>query len=222
MGGCHVDVISPHESLKLCADGGVLEHHILMVHHTSPRIGQLGSQPTSGNSWSSDWPDLYISRSSSQQVCQLDSWPVVEDSWSMDWTTKQLTTSWMHGRSIQASLSRWLANIDLMESTQTTNDYMWKKSSQFHGNWLDMEAINSRHHGSLSSSGSSDWRYHFCVQDVQYAFWCSGHSALFLSVVMVSLDTIFWSSKSDFIFNYLQYCLSILYQVTPNPQHQLY
>jgi hypothetical protein len=40
MGGCPTDVISPPESPELCVDGGVLEHQVLMVHHTSPRISR--------------------------------------------------------------------------------------------------------------------------------------------------------------------------------------
>jgi hypothetical protein len=35
-----------------------------------------------------------------------------------------------------------LDNVDLTESTLTTNDYMWKTSSCFQGSWLDIEAIN--------------------------------------------------------------------------------
>jgi hypothetical protein len=35
MGGVPTDVISPPESLESCVDGGMLEPHILMVHHSS-------------------------------------------------------------------------------------------------------------------------------------------------------------------------------------------
>jgi hypothetical protein len=35
MEGCYDDVISPHESLKLCVDERVMEHQVMMVHHTS-------------------------------------------------------------------------------------------------------------------------------------------------------------------------------------------
>jgi hypothetical protein len=72
MGGCHDDIISPPESPETCVDRGVLEHQVMMVHHTSPRISWSSNQPTSGNSRSSDQPDLYISRSSSRQVCRLE------------------------------------------------------------------------------------------------------------------------------------------------------
>jgi hypothetical protein len=38
MEGCHADIISTHESLEMCVDGGVLENQFMMVHHTSPGI----------------------------------------------------------------------------------------------------------------------------------------------------------------------------------------
>jgi hypothetical protein len=47
-----------------------------------------------------------------------------------------------------SSLSR-LKNEDLVESTLTTNGYMWTRSSIFCGSWLDLEAINSKPLGSL-------------------------------------------------------------------------
>jgi hypothetical protein len=52
-GAFPIDLISPSVSLELCFDGGGggggrgLEHQVLMVHHTSPRISRSGSQPTS-------------------------------------------------------------------------------------------------------------------------------------------------------------------------------
>jgi hypothetical protein len=62
MGGCPTDIISPPESPESCVDGGVLEHQVLMVHHTSPGISRSGGRPTSGNSRSGDRPDIYISQ----------------------------------------------------------------------------------------------------------------------------------------------------------------
>jgi hypothetical protein len=76
----------------------LLKHQVMMVHHTSPEISQSCSQPTFGNSRSSDQPNLYISWSSSQKLCQLDSQAIVEDSQSVDRPTKQSTMIWMHGR----------------------------------------------------------------------------------------------------------------------------
>jgi hypothetical protein len=100
-----------------------------MVHHTSPRISRSGGRPTSGNSRSSDRPDIYISRSSSRQACRSDSRPTVEDSRSVDRPTEKSTMSWMHGWSGRASLSSRLDNMDLMESTLTTDGCMWTRSS---------------------------------------------------------------------------------------------
>jgi hypothetical protein len=54
MGGCHDDIIPPPESPEICVDGVVLEHHVIMVHHTSHIISRLGSRPTFGNIRSSD------------------------------------------------------------------------------------------------------------------------------------------------------------------------
>jgi hypothetical protein len=44
---------------------GMLEPRVLMVHHTSPRISQLGGRPTPRNNRSDDRLDIYISLSSS-------------------------------------------------------------------------------------------------------------------------------------------------------------
>ena len=43
MGGCSEEVISPPESPKHCANGGVLEPKVMQVHHTSriPKDNQL-------------------------------------------------------------------------------------------------------------------------------------------------------------------------------------
>jgi hypothetical protein len=48
-GVCPTDVISSLESLDLCVYREVLEHQVMMVHHTSPRISQSKDQPTSIN-----------------------------------------------------------------------------------------------------------------------------------------------------------------------------
>jgi hypothetical protein len=77
--------------------GGVLEHQALMVCHTYPGFIRSSGQPTYGYIQSSDRPDLYISRSSSQHACWLDSQLVVEDSWAVYQPAQPLTTSWMHG-----------------------------------------------------------------------------------------------------------------------------
>jgi hypothetical protein len=57
MGGCP----NPYS----CANGVVLEPHVLMFHHTSPRISWSSDQPTSTHSWSSDRPNIYINTLSS-------------------------------------------------------------------------------------------------------------------------------------------------------------
>jgi hypothetical protein len=77
---------------------------------------------------------------------------MVEDSQSVDQPAEQSTASWIPRWSSQASLSSRLYNADLTESTLTNDSYMWTRSSQFHGSWLDLEAINSRPYGSLSLS----------------------------------------------------------------------
>jgi len=132
-----------------------------MVHCTSLRFIRLGDRPTYGYSQLGDQPYPYISRSSSQHSCQSDSRPTVEDSRVVDRLSQQSTKSWMHGQSGQASLLTRLDNTNLTKSTLNTNGYMWTRSSQFHGSWLDIEAINSRPLVSLSLSGRSDiiWRY---------------------------------------------------------------
>jgi hypothetical protein len=91
-----------------------------MVHHTSPGISRSGGRPTSRNNRSGDRPNIYISRSSSQQACQSDNRPIVKDNRSMDRPTKKSTMSWTHGWSGQASLTSRLDNMDLTESTLTT------------------------------------------------------------------------------------------------------
>jgi hypothetical protein len=99
------DVISPLKYPELCDDGGggVLEHQILMVHHTSPGISRSDGQPTYGKSRLGNRPCIYISQSSSRKYCRSDSWPAFEDSWFMDQPAKHSTMSWMHGRLSQAS-----------------------------------------------------------------------------------------------------------------------
>jgi hypothetical protein len=146
----------------------MLEHQALMVHHTSPGFSRSRGRPTSGYSRSGDRPTHYISRSSSRHACRSDSRPTVEDSRVVDRPTQQSTTSWMHRWSGRASLSSRLDNMDLAESTLTTDGYMWTRSSRFYGSWLDLEAINRRPLGSLSSCKK------YCAidhvdQDVQYA-----------------------------------------------------
>jgi hypothetical protein len=76
----------------------------------------------------------------------------------------------MHGQSGQASLSSQLDNEKLMESTLTIDSYMWTRSSQFQGSWLDLEDINSRPDGSLSYGSTSvqDREVNIC-EDVQHA-----------------------------------------------------
>jgi hypothetical protein len=132
--------------------GGGLEHQALMVHHTSPcsvsRVVDLHLDTVSQG----DRPNLYISQSSSRHACRSDNRPTVKDSQVVDRPTQQSTTSWMHRWSGRASLSSRLDNMDLTESTLTTDGYMWTRSSRFYGSWLDLEAINSRPLGSLSSS----------------------------------------------------------------------
>jgi hypothetical protein len=122
-----------------------------MVHHTSPMFIQLRGRPTPGYSRSNDRPTQYISRSSSRRVCRSDSRSTVEDSRVLNRPTQQSTTSWTNSRSGRASLSSRLDNADLVESTLTIDKYMWTRSSIFYGAWLDLEAINSRPLGSLSS-----------------------------------------------------------------------
>jgi hypothetical protein len=161
---------------------GVLEHQALMVHHTSLGFIRSSRQPTSGYNRLDNWQDLYIIWSSSRQVYRSYNRSTV------DRLAHQLTTNWMHGQSSQRSLSSWLENVNLAESTLTTNDYRWTRSSQFHGSWLDIEAINSKHLGSLSSS---DQVISYGDIKVQYALWCSDHNVFFLSVVTMSLDTTF-------------------------------
>jgi hypothetical protein len=129
----------------------MLEHQALMVHHTSPGFSRSRGRPTSGYSGRVIDQHLYISRSSSRHACRSDNRPTVEDSRVVDRPTQQSTMSWMHGWSGRASLSSRLDNVDLMESTLTTDGYMWTRSSRFYGSWLDLEAINSRPLGSLSS-----------------------------------------------------------------------
>jgi hypothetical protein len=58
----------------------------------------------------------------------------------------------MHGRSGQETLSSRLEIKFLMDSTVTTDDYMWIGSYQFQGIWLYIEAINRKLDGSLSTS----------------------------------------------------------------------
>jgi len=60
-------------------------------------------------------------------------------------------------RSVRSSLSSRLENTYLAESTLTIDNYMWTRSSRFHGSWLDFEAINKKPLGSLLSCRSSDW-----------------------------------------------------------------
>jgi hypothetical protein len=83
-----------------------LEHQEFMIHDTYPRFSRSGGQPTYGYSHSSDQPYLYISRSSSRHAYRLESRLEIEDSLVVYRPTKQLTTSWMHMSSIQASLSK--------------------------------------------------------------------------------------------------------------------
>jgi hypothetical protein len=53
-GGGNDEIISPHKYPKNCSDGGVLQHQVLMVHHTSPKFSHSGDQIKYVNSQSSD------------------------------------------------------------------------------------------------------------------------------------------------------------------------
>jgi hypothetical protein len=76
----------------------------------------------------------------------------MEDSRAMDQLAQQSTTIWTHGWSSRASLLIRLDNADLAQSTLTTDGYMWTISSQLQGKWLDLEVVNSRPHGSLTTT----------------------------------------------------------------------
>jgi hypothetical protein len=58
--------------------------------------------------------------------------------------------------------------MDLVESTLTTNGYMWTRSSGFYGSWLDLEAIKEDplgHYHHVNEYCAID----HADQDVQYA-----------------------------------------------------
>jgi hypothetical protein len=125
---------------KPCVLLFMLEHQALMVHHTSPGFSRSRGRPTSGYSRSGDRPTHHTSRSSSRRACRSDSRPTIKDSRVVDRPTQQSTTSWMHSRSGRVLSSR-LDRADFVESTLTTDGYMWTRSSRFYGSWLDIETI---------------------------------------------------------------------------------
>jgi len=57
----------------------------------------------------------------------------------------------MDSQSSRASLSSRLDSANLIDSTLTTDEYMWKRSSRSYVSSLYIEAINIIHLGSLSS-----------------------------------------------------------------------
>jgi len=95
--------------------------------------------------------------------------------------------SCMHGWLGQVSLSNQLESVDLIESTIINDGYMWIIYSWLQGKLLYIEAINKISHGSLSSSNQEHVDH--VDQYEKYGLWCFCHIMLWLSVVMVSLDT---------------------------------
>jgi len=80
MGECLADLISPPKYPNPCANGGVLEPQVLMVHKNSPGINRWSGQPISRNNRSSDQLYIYISWLSNRHAYRSDSRPIIEDS----------------------------------------------------------------------------------------------------------------------------------------------